>query len=127
MTARTLRIWFLVHKWTSLITTVFLLLLCLTGLPLIFHEEIEHYFEPPPPLRPLTADTPPIDYDTVIASALVAQPGRSCVLSVSIRKVRSVRCTRQRALCRHRSRGIRSRSIHALASYFLRCRQTKGS
>ena len=75
MTARTLRIWFLVHKWTSLIATVFLLLLCLTGLPLIFHEEIEHYFEPPPPLRPLTADTPTIDYDTVIASALVAQPG----------------------------------------------------
>jgi len=54
MTARTLRIWFLVHKWTSLIATVFLLLLCLTGLPLIFHEEIEHYFEPPPPLRPLS-------------------------------------------------------------------------
>jgi uncharacterized iron-regulated membrane protein len=75
MTAHTLRIWFLVHKWTSLIATVFLLLLCLTGLPLIFHEEIEHYFEPHPELRPLTADAPRIDYDKVMAGALVARPG----------------------------------------------------
>ena len=35
--------WFWWHKWTSLICTAFLLLLCLTGLPLIFHEEIEHF------------------------------------------------------------------------------------
>ncbi|MEK2633806.1 PepSY domain-containing protein [Pseudomonas aeruginosa] len=28
-------------------------MLCLTGLPLIFHEEIEHYFEPHPQLEPL--------------------------------------------------------------------------
>ena len=48
MTAKTLRTWYLVHKWTSLISTIFLLMLCLTGLPLIFHEEIEHYFEPHP-------------------------------------------------------------------------------
>lgn len=41
MTAKTLRTWYLVHKWTSLISTIFLLMLCLTGLPLIFHEEIE--------------------------------------------------------------------------------------
>jgi len=75
MTAHTLRIWFLVHKWTSLIATVFLLLLCLTGLPLIFHEEIEHYFEPHPELRPLTADAPRIDYDKVMAGALMARPG----------------------------------------------------
>ena len=34
--------WWLIHKWTSLVCTIFLLLLCLTGLPLIFHEEIEH-------------------------------------------------------------------------------------
>ena len=38
MTAKTLRTWYLVHKWTSLISTIFLLMLCLTGLPLIFHE-----------------------------------------------------------------------------------------
>ena len=61
MTARALRNWYLVHKWTSLISTVFLLMLCLTGLPLIFHEEIEHYFEPHPELKELTADAPRID------------------------------------------------------------------
>lgn len=38
----TIRSWYLVHKWTSLVCTAFLLLLCLTGLPLIFHEEIAH-------------------------------------------------------------------------------------
>lgn len=41
MTSRTVRIWSLVHKWTSLVSTLFMLLLCLTGLPLIFHHEIE--------------------------------------------------------------------------------------
>ncbi|MGE4408667.1 PepSY-associated TM helix domain-containing protein, partial [Pseudomonas sp.] len=75
MTARALRNWYLVHKWTSLISTLFLLLLCLTGLPLIFHEEIEHYFEPHPELAPLTAASPAIDYDLVLARALAARPG----------------------------------------------------
>ena len=42
MKAHTIRTWYLVHKWTSLVCTLFMLLLCLTGLPLIFHEEIEH-------------------------------------------------------------------------------------
>jgi len=37
--------WFLWHKWTSLICTLFLLFLCLTGLPLVFHEEIDHLTE----------------------------------------------------------------------------------
>ena len=41
MTRATVRAWYLVHKWTSLVCTLFLLMLCLTGLPLIFHDEIE--------------------------------------------------------------------------------------
>jgi len=36
MTPRSLRRWFVVHKWTSLVCTLFLLMLCVTGLPLIF-------------------------------------------------------------------------------------------
>jgi uncharacterized iron-regulated membrane protein len=41
LSQRGLKVWCLVHKWTSLVATLFLLLLCLTGLPLIFHEEID--------------------------------------------------------------------------------------
>lgn len=37
------RTWSWIHKWSSLVCTAFMLLLCLTGLPLIFHEEIEHF------------------------------------------------------------------------------------
>ena len=36
------RAWYAVHKWTSLVSTLFLLLLCVTGLPLIFSHEISH-------------------------------------------------------------------------------------
>lgn len=39
----TFKTWYLVHKWTSLVCTAFLLLLCLTGLPLIFSHEIAHW------------------------------------------------------------------------------------
>ncbi|MBV1885710.1 MAG: PepSY domain-containing protein, partial [Parvibaculaceae bacterium] len=41
MTQRTIRTWNFIHKWTSLICTLFLLMLCVTGLPLIFHAEID--------------------------------------------------------------------------------------
>ena len=45
MKASTIRNWFNIHKWTSLICTIFLLMLCVTGLPLVFHDEIEHLLE----------------------------------------------------------------------------------
>ena len=41
MRTRTIRAWSWVHKWSSLISTVFLLMLCITGLPLVFTHEIE--------------------------------------------------------------------------------------
>jgi len=37
-----LRAWYVVHKWTSLVSTLFLFLICLTGLPLVFSDEIDH-------------------------------------------------------------------------------------
>lgn len=42
MKSTVIKTWFNVHKWTSLVCTVFLLMLCATGLPLIFYEEIDH-------------------------------------------------------------------------------------
>lgn len=41
MQRSTIKTWFLIHKWTSLISTLFLLMLCVTGLPLVFHDEID--------------------------------------------------------------------------------------
>lgn len=69
MTPATIKIWYLIHKWASLICTLFLLLLCLTGLPLIFHHEIDHLLgdavEPPD----LPADAPRASLDTIVAVA----------------------------------------------------------
>lgn len=41
MSRAPLRFWSFVHRWTGLVCTLFLLMLCLTGLPLIFHDEID--------------------------------------------------------------------------------------
>lgn len=70
----TIRGWIWVHKWTSLICTVFLLLLCLTGLPLIFHEEIDGLTRAPA-LAEAAPAGPPASYDMVVAKALAARPG----------------------------------------------------
>jgi uncharacterized iron-regulated membrane protein len=48
LTNRAIRLWFLMHKWSSLVCTAFLLMLCITGLPLIFHEEIDYLTEEQP-------------------------------------------------------------------------------
>lgn len=66
--------WSWVHKWSSLVCTVFMLLLCLTGLPLIFSEEIEHLtgvVEAPP----MPAGTPNASLDRVAQAALERRPG----------------------------------------------------
>ncbi|CAO3438394.1 PepSY-associated TM helix domain-containing protein [Azospirillum doebereinerae] len=74
MTNRSLKVWYLVHKWTSLICTLFMLLLCLTGLPLIFHDEIDHLFEEDT-LPSMPAETPLKSLDAAVASALATYPG----------------------------------------------------
>ncbi|HWV17366.1 MAG TPA: PepSY-associated TM helix domain-containing protein [Rhodocyclaceae bacterium] len=67
--------WFLVHKWTSLICTLILLLTCITGLPLIFQEEIDHLMgEVEAPEMP--ADTPNISLDHIVGTAEVHLPGK---------------------------------------------------
>ncbi len=43
--ARTVRHWYRLHKWTSLVCTAFLLMSCITGLPLIFEDEISGLIE----------------------------------------------------------------------------------
>lgn len=69
----TLRVWFQVHRWSSLVPTVFLLLLCVTGLPLIFWHEIAHLTGGEPELPAVTAARPH-SVDHLVASALAARP-----------------------------------------------------
>jgi len=41
LSRKAMKYWHGIHKWTSLVCTAFLLMLCITGLPLIFHHEID--------------------------------------------------------------------------------------
>lgn len=75
MHIRTFRIWYLVHKWTSLVCTVFLLLLCLTGLPLVFGHEIDHWFGNGVEAPEMPADTARMPVDRIVADALERRPG----------------------------------------------------
>jgi uncharacterized iron-regulated membrane protein len=74
MSQTAIRRWYLVHKWTSLVCTLFLLLLCLTGLPLIFHEEIDDLTRAPPLAETVKPGTPP-SLDGIVAKALAHRPG----------------------------------------------------
>ncbi len=75
MRTGTIRFWVAVHKWSSLVCTAFLLMLCLTGLPLIFHEEIDAVTRERPQLVVLPGDTPLLPLDTLLSHALARQPG----------------------------------------------------
>lgn len=69
-----LRVWSAIHKWTSLIATIFLLVLCVTGLPLIFHQEIDNYLSPPV----MPGEAKPgaqAMLDSIVAAQLAKHPG----------------------------------------------------
>ncbi len=72
---KSVKAWYLLHKWTSLVSTLFLLMLCLTGLPLIFHHEIDHALGYSVD-APLLSDVgTPAGLDDMIADAQRRTPG----------------------------------------------------
>ncbi|MBB2165849.1 PepSY domain-containing protein [Gluconacetobacter sp. 1b LMG 1731] len=78
MTNTTLRRWFVFHKWVSLICTLFLLVVCVTGLPILFAEEIFDRFvdEDDPPYEVLSPGTPNANLDVIMAKARAMYPGQ---------------------------------------------------
>lgn len=72
---RAFRLWSFVHTWTSLISMVFMLMLCLTGLPLIFHHELNGVLGYEPEVPAMPAGTAHVSLDTVVASAQAMKPG----------------------------------------------------
>lgn len=76
MSAGSLKVWSWLHTWTSLICTVFMLLLCLTGLPLIFHHEIGHLLGTEINVPELPSGTEQMDLDQVLAIGEARHPGK---------------------------------------------------
>lgn len=69
-----IKTWAWIHKWTSLICTAFMLLLCLTGLPLIFHHEIGHLLGDEVEAPEMPVGTQMANMDDVLASAKALYP-----------------------------------------------------
>ncbi|PPS48647.1 peptidase [Pseudomonas syringae] len=75
MKSQTARRWSIVHTWSSLICTLFLLMLAVTGLPLIFHHEIDHLLGDAPHYKEMPADTPRLDLEQLARAAEAHRPG----------------------------------------------------
>jgi len=78
MSPVSLRRWSWIHKWSSLVCTVFMLLLCLTGLPLIYHHEIGQLLgnEVEAPALQAGSAPPRADLDSVIAAGKARYPDK---------------------------------------------------
>lgn len=74
LSSAALRRWRAVHTWCSLICTLFLLVLCLTGLPLVFRDEIEDMLGSPASAQ-VPDGTPLVPLDELLRSAWARYPG----------------------------------------------------
>jgi len=82
MRARSAGVWIGVHKWTSLIATLFLFMLCLTGLPLIFHDELDHALGARPTPDVVAPGTPMLSLDRIIEIAKAHKPNEALTFIV---------------------------------------------
>jgi uncharacterized iron-regulated membrane protein len=76
MLVKTIQRWSWVHKWTSLVCTVFLLVLCLTGLPLIFKDEIDELMHEEVAPAEVPAGTPLVSLDHIVSAGHDRFPGQ---------------------------------------------------
>lgn len=80
MSAGALRKWAWIHKWTSLVCMAFLLVICITGLPLIFAGEINEAALPSREPAPVAlGDRRVASLDRMIAASRARFPGQSIV------------------------------------------------
>jgi uncharacterized iron-regulated membrane protein len=74
LTAKTVRAWYRIHKWTSLVCTALLLMACVTGLPLVFEEELDSLLQPHVAPAQVEAGTPYASVDPMVAQARLRFP-----------------------------------------------------
>lgn len=71
---QTVRTWYRIHKWSSLVCTAFLLIACITGLPLIFMEELTDLTQPHQHPVSVPAGTPTASLDGLVKRAQLMYP-----------------------------------------------------
>jgi uncharacterized iron-regulated membrane protein len=76
LTAKSIRVWTWLHKWSSLICTIFMLMLCLTGLPLIFQHQINEWLGREVDAPAHAPGTRLADMDRVMAVAYARHPNK---------------------------------------------------
>lgn len=76
MKVTTVRKWAWVHKWSSIVCTAFMLLLCVTGLPLIFHHEIDHLLHEEVDASVAKPGDARANLDVVLANAAAKDPAK---------------------------------------------------
>ncbi len=76
LTAKKVRLWYRIHKWASLVCTAFLLMSCLTGLPMIFRDEIAHFTDHDVRPKTLSDSAPYAALQPMIQSSLRRFPGQ---------------------------------------------------
>ena len=86
MRAATLKGWLWVHKWSSLVSMLFMLMLCLTGLPLIFSDEIRDWQSPPPTVEAVAPGTIAPALETLAHQALSVRPTGHILVSMTFRE-----------------------------------------
>jgi uncharacterized iron-regulated membrane protein len=74
LTAQRVRTWYRIHKWTSLLCTAFLLMACVTGLPLVFSDELQEFLAPHVAPAPAQAGAPTASLDRMVVEAQARFP-----------------------------------------------------
>lgn len=81
MTRSAFRRWFWVHKWSSLVCTAFLLLLCITGLPLVFRDELADLLDDSLPYASVPDNAPRVGIDLLLATSRNMFPGETVIFT----------------------------------------------
>jgi len=75
LSAKTVKNWYRLHKWSSLICTAFLLMACITGLPLVFQDELDAWLEPHVAPAKVEVGAPAANLDSMVELAQARFPG----------------------------------------------------
>lgn len=71
---QTVRTWYTIHKWSSLVCTAILLIACITGLPLVFMDELIDLTQPHEHPVAVTEGTPMVSLDGLVQKAQAQYP-----------------------------------------------------